>query len=251
MVSVVSSQLDYIRENKDAIVEANLIEELNVFIRLLEIYFDLLDEIYNESSLADIWRQTLTPLDYDLKELKSFNLVKSVGPANWFTYHKPVVCASYITDQHTHRYHNEGYGWCYKLDSLKSVIGMCPEDFGSGLPLDSKRWSADYTYATLDDVYYFHNTLNFRVGQADVLRFYPPDELMKQSKKKNTYNEILLDASKIEPYGVFVACETLKDCEQTSQYKHASTMASWYQKPLVVYGKAENAVNITVSPTRQ
>ena len=232
------------------ITEQNLMEEMNIFVELLKRYFNWVDDIYNVSCYNTKWQNALTPLDYDCINRRKFNLLVSLGSADWFTHHNPIVCASNITDTHNPRYQKRKYGWCYSIDSLDSVIGMCPEDFSSGLPIKQTRWSKDAIYATLDDVYYFHNTLNFRSGHADVLRFYPPVRLIELSRKKNTYNEILLDSSQVKPNGVFIVCENLDNFEDSGEFKHASTIAYWYQLPLVVYGELENSINIITNPRK-
>lgn len=228
-------------------------EELNVWVELFKDYFSYVEALYDKiTPVAEkMWNSKLTKFEED-DVLKDYNLVVSMGEADWFRRRNDVISASYITKEHNKTYLEDRrkFGWCFSVNA-QNLIGMCPYDFNSSLLDDYEITSLELYKAAFAGAEFSEQLRCFRTSFAEFLRWYKPDDLL-DNMKENDYNEILFKGNSryAVPTAVFVKCPDTDDqtLTQSSDFKRASTVANLYKLPLVIFNECNKTIRIITKP---
>lgn len=229
------------------------VNELELYIKLFKSYFSYVETMYNciEHKTRCKWDETLTKFDKDMT-VEHFNLIVSLGKADWFKKHNKTVSASYITEKNTAMYTADGQkmGWCFDIGQ-NDVIGMCPYDFNSGILENLELCYNELYKAALAGAEFTEQLQVFRTAYPDVLRWYKPSDLIERTKP-DACNEILFNAVNIQPVptAVFVISDYTVDNAlfEDENCKRASTVANIYGLPLVIYSTLDKLVRIKAKP---
>ena len=234
-------------------------KELGAYIQLIVAYFSNVADLNFKAQrmVSDKWR-CLTDLSEDGIHDK-FNLIVSVGKADWHTKRSNIISASYITERFPTTYLSDenNFGWCFSMDA-DSLIGMCPEDMNSVTLNYSSALGTGSIWNALAGAFFTGDGRYFHTPYPDFLKWYSPEAMLFPNK----VNEIVFDAvgsgsgsGRCKPTGVIVKCygvdnlSNTKLLEQNSDFCKASTIASLYKLPLVVFAPALNKIRVITRPT--